>query len=183
MEADLGLLAHGLQAHLPVCLPFPAMALLDTPSLHRAAAESWIREESPPNTALGAIPARPPSAKIRIGYFSADFRGHPVSLLAARLFERHDRSKFEVTAFAFGPEANDAMQARLMKAFDRFIDVRRRTDLEVAALAREIGIDIAVDLNGITSIVAARFLRCAPHRSRLIIWGIPARWAPRTWTI
>ena len=84
--------------------------------------------------------------------------------MAAGLFERHDRSKFEVTAFAFGPEVNDGMQARLMKAFDRFIDVRRRSDLEVANLAREIGIDIAVDLNGITGHCRSNIfaLRAAP---------------------
>jgi predicted O-linked N-acetylglucosamine transferase (SPINDLY family) len=150
MEADLERIAEGLRAHLPVCLPFPALALLDSPPLHRVAAESWIREERPANDALGAIPARPRSAKIRVGYFSADFRVHPVALLSAGIFERHDRSKFEVAGFAFGPESNDEMRARLVKAFDRFVDVRQRTDLEVASLSREMGIDIAVDLNGIT---------------------------------
>ncbi len=162
--SDLDCIRQGVEVGKPVCNPLTLAALLDSPSLHRAAAESWIREESPPNTALGAIPARPPSTKIRIGYFSSDFCGHAVSLLAAGLFERHDRSKFEVTAFAFGPEASDAMQARLMKAFDRFIDVRRRSDLEVATLARELGIDIAVDLNGITGHCRSKIfaLRAAP---------------------
>ena len=150
MDADLERIAEGLRARLPVCLPFPALALLDSPLLHRAAAEIWIREECPPNDALGAIPARPRSAKIRVGYFSADFRVHPVALLSAGIFERHDRSKFEVAAFAFGPESNDEMRARLVKAFDRFVDVRQRTDAEVATLARDMGIDVAVNLNGIT---------------------------------
>ena len=42
--------------------------------------------------------------------------------------------------------------------------MRRRTDLEVAALAREIGIDIAVDLNGITEHCRSKIfaLRAAP---------------------
>jgi predicted O-linked N-acetylglucosamine transferase (SPINDLY family) len=66
------------------------------------------------------------------------------------LFERHDRTKFEVTAFAFGPETSDPMLARLTKAFDRFIDVRQMSDLDVAALARDLKLDIAVDLNGFT---------------------------------
>jgi predicted O-linked N-acetylglucosamine transferase (SPINDLY family) len=89
---------------------------------------------------------------------------HPVTYLAAGLFERHDRAKFEVTAFAFGPEASDAMTSRLTKAFDRFIDVRQESDLEVAALARELGIDIAVDLNGFTAHGRTRIfaLRAAP---------------------
>ncbi len=164
MREDVEHIADGLRAHLPVCLPFPALALLDSPALHRVAAESWVREEAPPDLSLGAIPVRPRSARIRIGYFSADLRNHPVALLAAGLFEHHDRSRFEVTAFAFGPEANDAVQDRLMKAFERFVDVRERSDPEVAALARTMGIDIAVDLNGITEHSRSKIfaLRAAP---------------------
>jgi predicted O-linked N-acetylglucosamine transferase (SPINDLY family) len=164
IDADIARIAAGLGAHLPVCLPFPALALFDSPPLHRAAAESWIREESPPADALGAIPARPRSSKIRIGYFSADFRSHPVAFLAAGLFERHDRSRFEVTAFAFGPESKDEMRTRLTKAFHRFVDVRHHTDVEVAALARDMGIDIAVDMNGITENARSGIfaLRAAP---------------------
>ena len=150
VSADLGLIASGLRQQLPVTLPFPALAMLDDPDLQRAAAESWIREEAPPNPSLGAPAARPRLPKIRVGYFSADFRPHPVAYLAAGLFERHDRSKFELTGFAFGPETNDAMRTRISKAFDRFLDVRQRSDSEVAALARDLGIDIAVNLNGIT---------------------------------
>ena len=40
--------------------------------------------------------------------------------------------------------------SRLAKAFDRSIDVRQKSNLEVVALARELGIDIAMDLNGYT---------------------------------
>jgi len=164
MSADLERIAEGLRARLPVTLPFPALAMLDDPALHRAAAESWIREESPPNPSLGIIPARSRSPKIRIGYFSGDFRIHPVAYLTAGLFEHHDRSRFELTAFSFGPQSNDVMQARMSKAFDRFLDVRERSDVDVAALARDLGIDIAVNLNGMTEHSRSRVfaLRAAP---------------------
>jgi predicted O-linked N-acetylglucosamine transferase (SPINDLY family) len=87
---------------------------------------------------------------MRIGYFSADFREHAVSHLLAGLIEHHDRSRFEVTGFAFGREGNDAMTARLAAAFDAFVDVRTRSDSDVALLARELEIDVAVDLMGYT---------------------------------
>jgi predicted O-linked N-acetylglucosamine transferase (SPINDLY family) len=96
------------------------------------------------------MPERPGGERIRVGYFSADFRMHPVSLLTAELYERHDRSKFEIMAFALGPEANDPMRARLVRGFDRFIEVRNHSDRQVASLARQLGIDIAVDLGGFT---------------------------------
>ena len=56
------------------------------------------------------------------------------------------------------------MRARLRKAFDRFIDVREHSDVEVARLAREMQIDIAVDLTGITAHCRAKIfaLRAAP---------------------
>ena len=80
------------------------------------------------------------------------------------MFERHDRAKFEVTAFAFGPETNDAIVSRLIKGFDRFIDVRQKSDFEVVALARDLGIDIGVDLNGFTAHSRSKIfaLRAAP---------------------
>ena len=85
-----------------------------------------------------------------IGYFSPDFRRHPVASLTVELFESHDRSRFEVTAFSYGPDTQDDMRKRLQSAFERFIDVRDRSDQEIALLARRMELDIAVDLGGFT---------------------------------
>jgi predicted O-linked N-acetylglucosamine transferase (SPINDLY family) len=69
----------------------------------------------------------------------------------AELFERHDKTQFEVFAFSFGPDIQDEMRARLVSAFDHFIDVRQESDKRVAQLSRELGIDIAIDLKGYTT--------------------------------
>ena len=130
----------------------PTLALIglsDSLALHAKAAAVWAADKCPPDDALGPI-ARRDGDKIRLGYFSADFRQHPVAQLAAGLFEAHDRARFEVIAFSTGPGDGDPMRRRLESAFDRFIDVRGKSDTEVAALAREIGIDIAIDLGGYT---------------------------------
>jgi predicted O-linked N-acetylglucosamine transferase (SPINDLY family) len=68
----------------------------------------------------------------------------------AELFEIHDRSRFELIAFSFGADTNDAMRERVMAAFDKFIDVTSQPDSEVAILVRSLKIDIAVDLGGHT---------------------------------
>ncbi len=86
-----------------------------------------------------------------MGYFSGDYRIHPVSLLSAELFERHDRAGFEVIAFSFGPDTQDPMRQRLEQAFDRFIDVSRMSDPDIVQLARSMELDIAVDLGGFTA--------------------------------
>ena len=135
----------------PVSLPFPMLGLVDSLALQKKAATNWAKHKAPPSDLLGQFKARPPHAKIKIGYFSADFHEHATSFLMAELFERHDRSQFELIGFSFGPDHQDPMRKRLTQAFDRFIDVRRLSDLEVAKLSRELGVDIAVDLKGYTA--------------------------------
>ena len=75
------------------------------------------------------------------------------------------------------------MAARLTKAFDRFIDVRQKSDLEVAALARDLDIDIAVDLNGFTEDCRTQIfaLRAAPIQINFL--GYPGTLGAHSWTI
>ncbi len=154
----------GLEAQQAMSPPLPVLALFDSARLHELAARLWARELCPPDDSLGVIANRSRKDRIRIGYFSPDFRTHPVSLLTAGLFETHDRSKFEITAFAFGSDADDPMRARLKHAFEHFIEVGRYSDAEIASLARGHGIDIALDLGGFTDGSRARVFakRTAP---------------------
>jgi predicted O-linked N-acetylglucosamine transferase (SPINDLY family) len=68
----------------------------------------------------------------------------------AELFELHDKSRFELVSFSFGPITNDEMRQRLEKSFDQFIEVGNKSDMELAQLSRDLNIDIAVDLKGFT---------------------------------
>jgi predicted O-linked N-acetylglucosamine transferase (SPINDLY family) len=143
-------LATDISAGKPVASPFAVMGTSLTLPLQRKCAEILVRDHFPPGTDLLNDRPNSPDDRIRLGYFSADFCDHPVAHLTAALFERHDRTRFEVIAFSFGPPVRDAMRARLEGAFDQFIDVRGKTDREIALLARARGIDIAVDLMGYT---------------------------------
>ncbi len=100
--------------------------------------------------------------RIRVAYLSADFREHPVSSLAVELFERHDRSRFEVHAIALNPDPPDPIRARLKAAFEHFIDVTKMTDEAVARLMREREIDIAIDLMGHTRGMRMNILALRP---------------------
>ncbi|MEZ0225222.1 MAG: tetratricopeptide repeat protein [Alphaproteobacteria bacterium] len=88
--------------------------------------------------------------KIRLAYVSADFHAHATSYLMAGLFEMHDKSRFETMAFSFGRNDCSDMRTRLEASFDSFVDVRSRSDEEIADILREREIDIAVDLKGFT---------------------------------
>jgi protein O-GlcNAc transferase len=152
LESDVERIKAAVNSDLPLpAAPLPISALIDDPDLQHRAARIWVREKFPPDNTLGDIAQRPRGDRIRIGYYSPDFRSHPVAGLTADLFDLHDRSRFEITAFAFGPPAADSMRKRLEQSFDRFLDVRDRSDLQVATLSRELGIDIAVDLAGFTA--------------------------------
>ena len=133
-----------------VSSPFQVLSLIDNPKIQKHSAESYIKEECPISDLLPKLEKRSKHAKIRIGYFSADFREHPVSYLTAELFESHNRDQFEVIAFSFGVDTQDNLRKRLEKGFDHFIDVQDKTDQEIAMLAREMEIDIAIDLGGFT---------------------------------
>ena len=131
-----------------VSTPQLVLTVLDSPELQAKAAAIWTLTNHPFNNAVLTIAKRPKRKKIRLGYFSSDFYDHPTAQLMVGLFEKHDRSRFELIAFSFGPNANDEMRQRLSTAFDKFIDVRQHSDRGVAMLARRLEIDIAVDLNG-----------------------------------
>jgi protein O-GlcNAc transferase len=143
-------LVAGIEAGRRVIDPFTAMLLTGEPPLLQRAAATWAQE------LYAGAKARPPRAgrradgRIRIGYFSADFYRHPVMHLIAEMLESHDRSRFEVVGFSLGQPADDDWTAHLRAAFDRYLDGTGLADHEVAERARELGIDIAIDLNGYT---------------------------------
>ena len=131
--------------------PFAILGQSGSPSLQRKAAGIWVKNRYPLSHVLADISKRPKRNKIRIAYFSADFRNHATSFLTVGLFETHDRSRFELTAFSFGPDTQDDMRKRMEVIFDNFVDVRNKSDEEVALLARNLEIDIAIDLGGFTT--------------------------------
>lgn len=143
-------LSQQMEAGQRVCIPFISSALFDSPVLQRKSAEIYAESLGIVSSGFARSPALPKD-KIRIGYFSADFREHPVSFLTAEMFELHDRERFEITAFSFYEQkSDDAMRRRLRNAFDSFVDVTGRNSEETASLSRKLEIDIAVDLTGYT---------------------------------
>jgi predicted O-linked N-acetylglucosamine transferase (SPINDLY family) len=154
-------LLERVRARQYVANPFALLGICDDPELHQIAARAYTRETLP----LAAIAQPPPATqrdRLRIGYFSADFRNHAVMQLIAGALECHDRDAFEIHAFSYGPEAEDAMRARIRATMDHFHECARMSDGAITAMARRAGIDIAVDLKGYT-----QDARLAPFAARL----------------
>jgi len=147
---SLEIISKKVLANEKVSQPFSLIALHDNPLLHKKSSEIYTQSKYPFNAVLGPVLKRSGNQKIRVAYFSADFHNHATGYLMAELFELHDKSQFELVGFSFGPIANDEMRQRLEKSFDQFIEVRDKSDIEIARLSRELYIDIAVDLKGFT---------------------------------
>src|SRR5262249_54733732 len=65
------------------------------------------------------------------------------------------------------------MRARLVAAFDQFLDVRAKSDAEVARLLCELKVDIAVDLKGYTQDCRPRILAHRPAPIQVNYLGFP----------
>ncbi len=147
-EADCSSLIEKIEREENASPPFPVFAISDSASLQRKASELWVRARHLSGNVMPDMAVHPRRDRIRLGYYSADFHDHATSRLMAELFERHDKSRFELTAFSFGPDRKDEMRQRVAVAFDTFIEARGQSDKAVAILSRDMGIDIALDLKG-----------------------------------
>jgi protein O-GlcNAc transferase len=110
---------------------------------------------------------------IRLGYLSGDFHQHATATLAIELFERHDRGKFQVSAYAYGPNDHSRIRERLERAFDRFVDIRHMTHRQAAERIRDDGIDILVDLKGHTFHARPTILAHRPAPIQVNFLGFP----------
>lgn len=94
--------------------------------------------------------ARRTSPRIRVGYYSFDFRNHPVAHLTAELFSHHDRNAFEVFVYSYGPDDGHPARARIVASAEHFIDMHGQSIQQMAERIREDDIDILIDLSGDT---------------------------------
>lgn len=143
-----------IDANETVIPPFAALGLFDDPARHRMVSERWADVKIPVLTkrpiSFAPTGHRARSNRIRVGYFSGDFHHHATGHLIASLIEDHDRDRFEIIAFASGPDSQDSMARRLRSAFDDYHDIREWNDEMVHEKALGVGLDIAVDLKGYT---------------------------------
>jgi predicted O-linked N-acetylglucosamine transferase (SPINDLY family) len=88
--------------------------------------------------------------RLRIGYISADFHNHATMYLVGGVLAAHDKSRFAIHLYSYGPDSQDECRQRAMESADVFHDLSRMADAEAAAQIVADEIDILVDLNGYT---------------------------------
>ena len=168
-----GEIDRDLRTGAAVIPPFEYLAMSSSPADQHACATAFARDKYPVPASKLWRGERYRHERIRIAYLSADFRNHAVPSLAAGIFENHARDRFETIALSFGREKSGAMRTRLEHAFERFIDVERKGEEEIAQLMREMEIDIAVDLMGYTGDCRPAILNFRPAPLQINYLGYP----------
>jgi protein O-GlcNAc transferase len=155
----------------------PPFYLLSTPasaSDQLICARHWATSISPPREALFHHQPGAERERIRLGYLSGDLHQHATAQLMAELFECHDRDRFEVFAYSYGPDDHSPMRARLAAAFDRFVDIRALSHRKAADLIHAEGVDILVDLKGYTHHARPAISAYRPAPVQVSYLGYPA---------
>jgi len=157
---------------VPAETPFLNLIRSDDPKLNLVVAKAWSGEIAQKASATGcqlnSAPATIEEGKIRIGYLSNNFGDHPTAHITRRLYQLHDRSRFEVTCFSFGPEDASRYRQAIQQGCDRFTNIRNLSHCQAARVVSSHGIHILVDLVGFMKgeRMAIAALRPAPVQVR-----------------
>src|SRR5262249_20732395 len=103
--------------------PFALIAFGLDPSDQLEASRRYVRTRlaDAPKPFIHSTAMRPD--KLRIAYLSSDFRQHPVGTAIAELFERHDKTRFEIIGVSYGSDDSSDTRRRIVAALDQFHDV------------------------------------------------------------
>ncbi len=163
----------GVRAGKRVCSALALMVMSDQASDHHACARTYAQHHFPTSSQQLWRGERYLHDKIRIAYVSPDLREHPVGHLMAGVLERHDKTRFETYAISLGSDDQSRLRARMVKAFDRFIDAELMETRQIAELLRSLEIDIAIDLGGLTTDTRTAIFSHRPAPVQVNYLGFP----------
>jgi len=135
---------------LALAIPLAARRTLADHIGQRLAIEAAPLRSEPTPRGNGPLRGRL-RGRLRVAYLSPDFRTHPTGILAAPLFRLHDRSRFEVFAFSLSPADGSPWRLAAETGADHFEDYSGLPVATAAARIRAAGIDVLVDLAGLTT--------------------------------
>jgi protein O-GlcNAc transferase len=157
--------------------PFICMARNSDPVMNLTVAKTWSRKIEQPLQNV-KLPfsfeiRRQKKPKLTIGYLSGDFHDHATAHLMLSLFGRHDREKFEIYCYSYGPEDNSRYRNQIREESDQFIDIRDCSHIDAARRIYEEEVDILVDLKGHTKGARLGILACRPAPIQVHYLGYP----------
>lgn len=88
--------------------------------------------------------------KIRVGYVSGDFRLHVMDRFIEALLAHHDYDRFEVLCFDNSP-LRDKISVRMRTSQASWYSIKELSDAKAADLIYNLGVDVLVDLSGLSA--------------------------------
>ena len=150
-------------------IPWQCLAFEDNPSNHLLRAKKFSNQFKlkPVNLTIYN------NKKIRIGYFAIDFHQHPGMINMLGIFKNHDKEKFQIIGFYYGEIKKDDMHYKIKEYFDEFYYVDELSDEEIAKLARNSKIDIAINRSGHTDKARGNIFSYKPAPVQINYLGYP----------
>jgi len=124
--------------------PSAVARLTDDPAIIFASAVDWLRQHAGNPSLFPHV--RRPAGKLRLGYLSQDFRQHVTGLSYVEMFEKHDKSRFELFGFSLAPDDGSAVGKRIAAAFDQFDDLSALSDMAAGRHIHDLEIDVLVEM-------------------------------------
>ncbi|MBU6413586.1 MAG: hypothetical protein KGS45_08930 [Planctomycetes bacterium] len=113
--------------------------------------------------------------RLRVGYISPDFREHSCAKYAAALLRDHDRTRVHVSAYHTSKTADEVTKrlASLLKPDESLVQFPPGNDAGLAEKIRADGIDVLVDLAGLTTDHRQGVFALRPAALQLTYLGYP----------
>jgi protein O-GlcNAc transferase len=109
--------------------------------------------------------------RLKVGYICGYLNNHPMSILMAGIFERHDRRNFHVFLYDNSVEDGSPLRRRVRAGVETFVDIGSDSPDKCAERIASNGIDILVDLNGYTPRARSEVLALRPAPIQVAFLG------------
>ncbi len=157
--------------------PFLQMARQSDPLQQLDNARLWCRKcaQPLPNSTLGFSfeSRRQKTGKLTVGYLSGDFHDHATAHLMRSLFGLHDRDKFNICTYSYGPNDHSVYRKQICEQSDQFVDIHMWSHIDAASRIYDDGVDILVDLKGHTKGARLGILAHRPAPVQVHYLGYP----------
>jgi protein O-GlcNAc transferase len=119
-----------------ICSPLVLLSTAASLAQQLNCAKILIANRCPPvsNKLVEHQPAEVNKQKVRIGYFSSDFKQHPVGILMENILNLHDRTSFEFYGYFLNKKTLDPVETSLSRLFDSAHDLFGMTDKDAHVL-------------------------------------------------
>ena len=163
--------AVGLEPHPLLSLPLdPALQL----AVAQAQATAVLAQMAPIRQTLRMEwPTGAAHGRLRIGYVSGDFRNHATAHLIRKLFQVHDRDRFEIIGYSLRSSDDSRYWHEIVAGCDRFVELFGLSNAEAATRIAADGIHLLIDLHGYTRFSRPELFALQPAPVQVSFLGYP----------